>query len=114
MSDDASVDAIVAGVRGVMRELKMIAAGPAPVARPVYLDPAEVVTSPATGILYWLVKPNQMVKKGTVLARITDFFGQLPAEVESPLDGVVLYVVATPPISKGQPVACIGSPCERA
>jgi predicted deacylase len=110
MSDDASVDAIVAGVRGVMRELRMTAAGPAPVAKPVYLDPAEVVASPATGILYWLVEPDQMVTKGTVLARITDFFGQTIAEVAAPLDGLVLYVVATPPITKGQPVACIGSP----
>jgi predicted deacylase len=113
MSDEVSVDAIVEGTRGVMRELGMLAEGPAPVAHPVYLDPAEVVASPATGILYWLVERDQTVTKGTLLARITDFFGETIAEVESPLDGVVLYVVATPPITKGQPVACIGSPRAR-
>ncbi len=109
MSDEASIAAIETGVRGVLRELHMLTEGPPPVAKPVYLDPAEVVASPATGILYWLVERDQHVTKGTVLARITDFFGATIAEVESPLDGVVLYVVATPPIVQGQPVACIAS-----
>jgi hypothetical protein len=44
-----------------------------------------------------------------VLARITDFFGVEIALVESPLAGKVLYVVATPPIVKGQPVACVAA-----
>ena len=52
---------------------------------------------------------DQTVAKGTLLAHITGFFGKRIAEVRSPLDGVVLYVVATQPISKGQPVACIAA-----
>ncbi len=108
MSGAESVARIVAGVRGVMRELKMTAEGPAAVAKPVYLDPSAVIASPATGILYPMVERDQMVSKGTVLGRITDFFGVEIALVESPLAGVVLYVVATPPITKGQPVACVG------
>jgi predicted deacylase len=109
MSDAESVARIVAGIRGVMRELKMTSKGPDPVAKPVYLDPSAVITSPATGILYPMVERDQMVSKGTVLARITDFFGVEIAMVESPLTGVVLYIVATPPIVKGQPVACVGT-----
>jgi predicted deacylase len=107
-SDAADVQRIVNGVRGVMGELGMMAGGPEPVAQPVYLDPSAVITSPATGILYPTVERDQKVAKGTVLARITDFFGIEIALVESPLDGIVLYVVATPPITKGQPVACVG------
>jgi predicted deacylase len=112
-SDAESVETIVAGVRGVLRELSMLEDGPAPVSRPVYLDPAQVAISPETGILYWHVEREQMVAKGTLLAHITDFFGNRIAEVLSPLDGVVLYVVATPPISKGQPVACIAARAAR-
>ena len=89
-SDVESVDRIVYGVRGVMRELKMTKDGPPPVGNPVYLDPAAVIVSPATGILYPLVERDQMVAKGTVLARITDFFGIEIALVESPLAGKVL------------------------
>jgi predicted deacylase len=90
-----------------MRYLKMIDGKPKKI-KPVYLDPAEVLNSPATGILYPQVKPDQMVKKGAVLARITDFFGKKIADVKAPFAGVVLYVVATPPITKGQPVGCVG------
>ena len=45
-TDEESVERIVAGVFGVMRELAMTAGGPPPVERPVYLDPVEVVVEP--------------------------------------------------------------------
>ncbi|MBZ5728911.1 MAG: succinylglutamate desuccinylase/aspartoacylase family protein [Acidobacteriia bacterium] len=109
-ADEPSIELIVTGVRGVLRQLKMLEGGPAPVSRPVYLDPTEVIASPETGILYPHVERDQTVGKGTALAHITDFFGRQLAVVEAPIDGVVLYIVATPPITRGQPVACIGAP----
>jgi predicted deacylase len=108
-TDAESVDRIVCGIRGVMRELGMCKDGPAPLAEPVYLDPVEVLTSPATGVLYPIVQRDQVVEKGTVLARITDFFGTELAQVASPIAGVVLYVVATPPITRGQPIGCVAA-----
>lgn len=107
-TDEACVEQIVSGVCGVMREIGMTAGGPSPVARPVYLDPVEVLSSPATGILYPRVERGQEVEAGARLAEITDFFGARLAEVRAPFAGIVLYVVATPPITQGQPVACIG------
>jgi predicted deacylase len=109
-TDEESIERIVSGIFGVMRELEMLPDGPPPVRRPVYLDPVEVLSSPATGILYPRVERDQRVSQGTVLAHITDFFGAIRAEVRAPFDGIVLYVVATPPITQGQPVACIGRP----
>jgi predicted deacylase len=110
MTDAESVDRIVSGVRGVMRELGMIDDGPPLVAHPVYLEPSAVITSPATGLLYPLVERDQTVREGDPLARITDFFGSEIAIVHTPLGGVVLYIVATPPIVQGQPVGCVGTP----
>jgi uncharacterized protein len=110
MTDDESVERIVAGVRGVMRELKMTDDGPPPVAKPVYLDPSVVIASPETGLLYPLVERDQTVSEGAPVARITDFFGRETAIARTPIGGKVLYVVATPPITKGQPVACVGMP----
>ncbi len=107
-TDKKSTAAIVKGVASVMRYLKMIDGRPAPVKKPVYLDPVEVLSSPATGILYPHVKRDAMVRKGAVLAHITDFFGKKLADVKAPFAGKVLYVVATPPITKGQPVGCVG------
>jgi predicted deacylase len=109
-TDEESVERIVVGVCGVMRELGMLADGPPSLQKPVYLDPVEVLSSPATGILYPQVERDQKVKQGDLLVRITDFFGVDVAGVRAPFDGIVLYVVATPPITKGQPVACVGRP----
>jgi predicted deacylase len=109
-SDPACVQQIVAGVNGVLRELKMLAEGPAPLRDAVYLDPAEVLTSPETGILYPEVQRGEWVAKEQLIAYVTDFFGAKIAEIRSPLEGIVLYVVATPPIVKGQPVGCVGAP----
>jgi predicted deacylase len=109
-TDSNSVEIIARGIQGVLRELNMIDGGPAPLSRATYLDPSEVLVSPETGILYPHVERDQTVKKGAVLAHITDFFGQKIAEIQAPFDGLVLYVVATPPITRGQPVACIGVP----
>jgi len=108
--DDESIARIETGVLSVMRHLKILPGEPARVEHPVYLDPAEVLTSPATGILYPHVERGMSVAKGTLIATVTDFFGKTIGEVRSPFAGVVLYVVATPPISKGEPVGMIGTP----
>jgi predicted deacylase len=108
VSDPKSIAAIVDGVQNVMRYLKI---SEGPVRRPAkitYYDPSEVLTSPATGILYWHVARDQRVRKDDLLAHVTDFFGKKLADVRSPFDGVVLYIVATPPITKDQPVAFVG------
>lgn len=107
-TDEKSTAAIVKGVESVMRHLKMIDGRATPVKKPMYLDPVEVLNSPATGILYPRVKRDATVNKGAVLAHITDFFGKKIADVKAPFAGVVLYIVATPPITKGQPVGCVG------
>ncbi len=104
-----SVANIERGVLNILRHLKMIEGIPRPAEHAVYLDPTEVLTSPATGILYWHVERGHTVAQGALLAHITNFFGERIGEVRAPFDGEVLYVVATPPITKGQPVAFIGA-----
>ncbi|MBZ5602019.1 MAG: succinylglutamate desuccinylase/aspartoacylase family protein [Acidobacteriia bacterium] len=106
--DEKSARLIVECCENVMRYLKIASGKAKSIRKPVYLDPAEVVTSPETGILYPKVKKDDMVKRGTTLAVITDFFGKKIAEVKAPVSGKILYIVATPPISKGQPIGCVG------
>ena len=110
VADEKSAKLIVEGVENVMRYLRIAKGKANSVKRPVYLDPAEVVSSPETGILYPRVEKDQKVKRGAVLAIVTDFFGKKIAEVTAPVAGKVLYIVATPPITKGQPVGCVGVP----
>lgn len=108
--DEKSAKLIAAGVENVLRYLHMVKGKAARLKRPVYLDPAPVIASPETGILYPRVVRDQKVKRGALLATITDFFGNKIADVKSPVAGKVLYIVATPPIVKGQPIGCVGVP----
>jgi predicted deacylase len=108
--DEKSAKLIVECCENVMRYLKIADGKAKSIKKPIYLDPAEVITSPETGILYPRVKKDEKVKRGTTLAVITDFFGKKIAEVKAPVAGTVLYIVATPPISKGQPIGCVGVP----
>jgi hypothetical protein len=107
-TDEASIAAIERAVAGWLRELQMRADGPPPVAAPVWIDRSEVLTSGVTGIFYPAVERGHSVAQGTLVGRITDFHGKVLEEVKAPFAGLVLYVLGTPPISKGEPVAFIG------
>jgi predicted deacylase len=76
---------------------------------PVYLDPVQILPSPATGIFYPRVDRGSYVEKDTVLAHITDYFGQTIGEIRAPFAGIVLYIIGTPPVSQGNPAAFIGA-----
>jgi hypothetical protein len=107
-TDEASVAAIERAAAGVMRWLGMRPNGPAPVAHPVWIERSEVLRSDVTGMFQPAVERGHTVAAGTLIGRITDFHGTLLREVRAPFAGEVLYVIATPPISKGEPLAFIG------
>jgi predicted deacylase len=107
-TDEESIARIERAVAGWLRELEMRPDGPPPVAAPVWIDRSEVLTSSATGLFFPAVERGHSVAQGTVIGRITDFHGKVLEEVKAPFAGIVLYVLGTPPISKGEPVGFIG------
>jgi uncharacterized protein len=107
--DEESVAGIVRGVEGVLRHLKMRATGASPLEHPVWLARNQVLVSGATGIWYPMVAKGSLVSQGTLVGHITDFWGVTLEEVRAPFDGVVLYVVGTPPTTKGEPLAGIAA-----
>jgi predicted deacylase len=109
-TDEASIERVVGGVLSVLRHYRLLEGEPATVTHPVFLEPSEVLTSPRTGVLHPKVEPGRSVVAGSLLAVVTDFFGREIARVTAPFAGEVLYVVATPPISEGEPVAMIAVP----
>ena len=106
-TDEESIARVEHGVAGVLKHLGMRADGPPPVANPVWLGRNEVLRSQFTGLLYPMVEPGQTVAQGTIVARVTDFHGKLLEEIRSPFAGEILYVVATPPVTKGEPVGFV-------
>jgi uncharacterized protein len=107
-TDEASIARIERGVAGLLRHLGMRPDGPAPVATPIWIGRNEVLRANTTGILYPEVEADQQVAAGALMARITDFHGRTLEEIKAPFAGRVLYIVATPPITKGEPVGMIG------
>jgi predicted deacylase len=106
--DEESIALVERGVAGLLRELGMRRAGPPPVAAPVWIEQNEVLRAGATGLLFPAVTKGQTVAKGALVAHISNFHGARVEEIRAPFGGEVLYVVATPPISTGEPVAMIG------
>lgn len=108
-TDEASIARIERGVAGVMRQLKMRATGPDPVAHPIWIERSEVITSGATGVFTAAVEAGHTVAEGTLIGRVTDFHGTVVQEIVAPFGGEILYVIGTPAISKGEPIAFVGA-----
>lgn len=107
--DEASIDLVRQGVSGLMRHLGMRSEGPAAVTAPVMLERNEVIRAGFTGIFYAEVERGHTVARGGRIGRITDFHGRTLEEIVAPFDGEILYVVGTPPMTKGEPVAMVGA-----
>lgn len=97
------------GVAGVLRHLGMRDEGPLPVAVPIWITQNVVVRAHHTGLFFPVVACGDIVTADTMLGRITDFHGRLIEEVRAPFGGEVLYIVATPPMTTGEPVGMIGA-----
>ena len=107
-TDEASIHRIEDGVLSLMAHLRMLEAPSVRVDRPLWIDRAQVVTSPATGVWRPAVDQKDNVATGALLGRLSDPFGNVTHEVRAPFAGDILYVVATPPVTEGEPLAFVG------
>jgi predicted deacylase len=104
------------GVWGLLQHLKMMPTLTVPLAaeQVVWLDKYEVLRSPERGLFRAAVKPGHTVAKGALLGTLSDFFGNQRAEIRAPFAGMVNYVVATPPVNQGEPLAMVSRIQEQA
>jgi predicted deacylase len=107
-TDDFSVEAHRKGALSVINHLGIMAAPSVRVDKPVWIDKSEVLTSPATGVWEPVIDQKDAVVAGSLVGRVKDAAGKVLAEVKAPFAGVMLYVVATPPVTKGEPLAFVG------
>jgi len=95
------------GIANLMRHLGMIKGRPETNEGVVWLTGYEVIQSPATGIFQASVRDGYAIAKNGLLGQLVDAFGDKITDVRAPFSGVVNYVVSTPPVSKGEPLAMI-------
>jgi predicted deacylase len=107
-TDERSVSQIARGVFNILRHLRMIPGSPAPVVNHVFIVRDETIRATETGIFYPLVARGSRVRKGMLLGYLTDLFGKRIAVTRAPFDGLVLYILGTPPVSAGEPLVSLG------
>jgi predicted deacylase len=107
LTDEPSVAAQERGALSVVAHLGIMDLPSVRVANPVFYDRSEVVRSPVTGLWAALVEKTQTVAEGQVLGRVADPFGKVLHEARAPFAGEVLYVIGTPPVSEGEPLAFV-------
>ena len=99
----------VTGALRLMRYLRMLP-GRVELSRPTWLTRTEVLRSPISGIWQAAVTRGQSVARGAPLGCVSDPFGGNRTCIAAPFAGVVLYIVATPAMSRGEPLGMIGAP----
>lgn len=107
-TDHASIARTEWGVLNIMRHLKMLEGEAKLVEHPLFIERSEVLRSTVTGIFYPLVERGHTVSAGTLLGYVTDFFGKRVYDLRASFAGEVLYILGTPPVSQGEPLAMIG------
>lgn len=107
-TDEESIRRNIDGILSVMRLFQMIEGSPLEPSEPVWIDRYEVVTSQADGLFYPLAKMGHYVVVGQTVGRVTDFLGRVTEEVRAPFSGILLYIINTPPISRGEPLFEVG------
>ena len=112
--DEEDIARVERGILNVLRHLRMAEGKPEMPPNPVWYERAEVLRFPESlnensGLFFPQVRKSQMVAKDEVLGYVTDYFGRRIFDLRSPFAGEVLYIIGTPPISAGEPLAFIGA-----
>lgn len=107
LNDERSVSLAEHGIENLMRHLGMLDGKALSNDGVVWLRDYKVIPSPATGVFRASVRDGYAVAQGGLLGELFDPFGARIAEVRAPFDGIVNYVIGTPPAVAGQPLAMI-------
>jgi uncharacterized protein len=107
LSDDYWVNLAEDGILNVMRHLGMLSGAVKPNEYVVWLEDYQVIRAPVSGIFRPVVRDGYAVADGGLLGELVDAFGGHLAEIRAPFAGVVNYVLGTPPVSEGEPVAMV-------
>ncbi len=107
-TDEADIIAIFRGTINTMKFLNMIPGEPERMFDPIWVTGTTYIRSEHQGLFYPLVKGGQHVEAGEMVGYLTDFFGNVIQKANAPHAGIVMYVISTPPMSVGEPMAKIG------
>jgi predicted deacylase len=107
-TSEEDISTILNGCSNILKHLNMIDGQPERLFDPIWIRKTTYIRSEHEGIFYPLSQGGRHVQKGELLGYLTDFFGNIIQKTIAPHDGIVMYIIATPPMSKGEPMVKIG------
>ncbi|GAB1856874.1 M14 family metallopeptidase [Flavobacteriaceae bacterium MHTCC 0001] len=101
---------IETGVLNMLNYLDMVSTGPEIKKNNTYqfISDRTYQESNHNGIFYPSKSSGDYVKKGMKLGVITGYFGDILEIIYAKKNGVILYIIGTPPINKGETIVTIG------
>lgn len=108
--EQENVEIACQGIKNIMNYLKMIKGEPQVARKQIVITKREFIWCNEAGIVFMNVEPYNFVKEGSVIAYITDFYGNTVEDIKAPRD---CYVIATrfdPVVNTGDRITLIGSP----
>jgi predicted deacylase len=100
----------VGGVQNILRAVGVLDGDPADVPRPRLLTRFEWLRSPVEGFFRCGVDVGARVRSGQALGDMVDLLGEPLGRIESPVDGIVLFLVTSPAIKKDGLLLGVGVP----
>lgn len=97
------------GVYKMLDKMKMYGKDTKPIKKLIRLNRQTYIKSNEEGIFYSSHNAGDTVATGDLVGYTTNLFGDTIARYTAPKPGVILYMLATPPINKGDTIMCIGS-----
>ncbi|WP_116125852.1 succinylglutamate desuccinylase/aspartoacylase family protein [Lewinella sp. IMCC34183] len=110
LAEPLLVDRIAGGVAQVLRTLDMLPAArdTTPVGAPAFITDRSYLEAAQDGIFYPAKRAGEYVTAGMEIGYVTDYFGTRVQTIVADTAGVLLLVIGTPPIRKGETMAVIG------
>ncbi len=105
----SNVELIKKGVYNMLSTMNMYTKGTGPHPKLIYRNSQDYIKSKVQGIFYSEYKAGDTVSKGDSIGYTTDEFGNVLEEYTASKDGIVLYMLATPPVDVNDTIMCISS-----
>ena len=107
--DKIETNRIVNGIFSLLVHLNMMNSIKESVSvKPIIIAKRFTIKSKSTGLFYTEKKAGDFIKKGEVIGYITDFFGNTLENIKASQNGMILYMIGTPPINKGETIMNVG------
>ena len=103
-----AVHQITDGALSLLRHLRMLDGKAIHTESPIIMTERTSVLSPNDGIFYPTKKGGDYVSEGMKVGYITNFFGEQRADVRANASGIILYIVGTPPVQRGETILSLG------